>query len=98
MRLYLHRHEYKYAVEQMLLTMFPAERPEYPDGKPEGERLEISLSHTAQRTTACCTLRINGGIYKGRAQCANAAMTDELHTDRVCQRLIKDAIYRAALP
>ena len=97
MRLYLHGHEYKYAVEQMLLTMFPAERPEYPDGKPEGERLEISLSHTAQRTTACCTLRINGGIYKGRAQCANAAMTDELHTDRVCQRLIKDAIYRAAL-
>ena len=55
MRLYLHGHEYKYAVEQMLLTMFPAERPEYPDGKPEGERLEISLSHTAQRTTACCT-------------------------------------------
>ena len=53
MRLYLHGHEYKYAVEQMLLTMFPAERPEYPDGKPEGERLEISLSHTAQRTTAC---------------------------------------------
>ena len=97
MRLYLHGHEYKYAVEQMLLTMFPAERPEYPDGKPEGERLEISLSHTAQRTTACCALRINGGIYKGRAQCANAAMTDELHTDRVCQRLIKDAIYRAAL-
>ena len=97
MRLYLHGHEYKYAVEQMLLTMFPAERPEYPDGKPEGERLEISLSHTAQRTTACCTLHINSSIYKGRAQCANTAMTDALHTDRVCQRLIKDAIYRAAL-
>ena len=97
MRLYLHGHEYKYAVEQMLLTMFPAERPEYPGGKPEGERLEISLSHTAQRTTACCTLRINGGTYTGRAQCANTALTDALHTDRVCQRLIKDAIYRAAL-
>ena len=97
MRLYLHGHEYKYAVEQMLLTMFPSERPEYPDGKPEGERLEISLSHTAQRTTACCTLHINSSIYKGRAQCTNSAMTDALHTDRVCQRLIKDAIYRAAL-
>ena len=97
MRLYLHGHEYKYAVEQMLLTMFPSERPEYPDGKPEGERLEISLSHTAQRTTACCTLHINSSIYKCRAQCTNSAMTDALHTDRVCQRLIKDAIYRAAL-
>ena len=97
MRLYLHGHEYKYAVEQMLLTMFPAERPEYPDGKPEGERLEISLSRGTERTTACCTLHINGGTYTGRAQCTNAAMTDELHTDRVCQRLIKNAIYRAAL-
>ena len=97
MKLYLHGHEYKYAVEQMLLTMFPAERPEYPDGKPEGERLEISLSRGTERTTACCTLHINGGTYTGRAQCTNAAMTDALHTDRVCQRLIKNAIYRAAL-
>ena len=97
MRLYLHGHEYKYAAEQMLLTMFPAERPEYPGGKPEGERLEISLSRGTERTTACCILHINGGTYTGRAQCTNAAMTDELHTDRVCQRLIKNAIYRAAL-
>ena len=97
MRLYLHGHEYKYAVEQMLLTMFPAERPEYPGGKPEGERLEIRLSRGTERTTACCTLHINGGTYTGRAQCTNAAMTDALHTDRVRQRLIKNAIYRAAL-
>ena len=97
MRLYLHGHEYKYAAEQMLLTMFPAERPEYPDGKPEGERLEISLSRGTERTTACCILHINGGTYTGRAQCTNAAMTDALHTDRVRQRLIKNAIYRAAL-
>ena len=52
MRLYLHGHEYKYAAEQMLLTMFPAERPEYPDGRPEGERLEISLNRGTERTTA----------------------------------------------
>lgn len=97
MKLYLHGHEYKYAAEQMLLTMFPAERPEYPDGRPEGERLEISLSRGTERTTACCILHINAGTYTGRAQCTNAAMTDELHTDRVCQRLIKNAIYRAAL-
>ena len=30
MRLYLSGHDYKYAVEQMLLTLFPDERPEYP--------------------------------------------------------------------
>ena len=39
MKLYLYGHEYKYAVEQMLLTLFPAERPQYPEGEPEGERM-----------------------------------------------------------
>ena len=30
MKLYLYGHDYKYAAEQMLLTLFPAQRPEYP--------------------------------------------------------------------
>lgn len=34
MNLYLIGHEYRYAAEQMLLTLFPDERPEYPDGRP----------------------------------------------------------------
>ena len=34
MKLYLHGHAYKYAAEQMLLTLFPAQRPEYPAGPP----------------------------------------------------------------
>ena len=38
MRLYLIGHDYKYAVEQMLLTMFPEERPEYPAGNPPQPR------------------------------------------------------------
>ena len=31
MKLYLSGHDYRYAVEQMLLTLYPEERPEYPD-------------------------------------------------------------------
>lgn len=34
MKLYLYGHDYKYAAEQMLLTLFPAQRPEYPAGPP----------------------------------------------------------------
>ena len=34
MKLYLRGHDYKYAAEQMLLTLFPAQRPEYPAGPP----------------------------------------------------------------
>ena len=36
MKLYLKGHDYKYAAEQMLLTLFPGERPSYPD-RPAGE-------------------------------------------------------------
>ena len=56
MRLYLNGHDYKYAVEQMLLTMFPEERPEYPEGKPAGDRMEIRLSRGSRYTTAACAL------------------------------------------
>ena len=97
MRLYLIDHEYKYAVEQMLLTMFPSERPEYPEGKPTGERMEISLSRGAQRTTASCVLHRGGHRYAGRASAANGRLGSKLDTDRCCQRLIKNAVYRAAL-
>lgn len=37
MRLYFTGHDYKYAAEQMLLTLFPEQRPEYPEGKPDSD-------------------------------------------------------------
>ncbi len=97
MRLYLYGHDYKYAVEQMLLTLFPEERPEYPDGRPQGDRMELRLSRGEQRTTATCALYLNGTRWRGKASAENSAMTDKLLTDRVCQRLLKNAVYRAAL-
>ena len=57
MNLYLKGHSYKYAVEQMLLTLFPEERPVYPEGRPAGERMEISLHRGERFTTASCLLR-----------------------------------------
>ena len=97
MKLYLHGHEYRYAVEQMLLTLFPSERPEYPEGKPAGNRMEIRLSRGEQNTTATCALYQGRSAWRASARAANAQMTDALATDRVCQRLVKNAMYRAAL-
>lgn len=31
MKLYLYGHDYKYAAEQMMLSLYPSERPEYPE-------------------------------------------------------------------
>lgn len=47
MKLYLTGHDRKYAAEQMLLTLFPGERPEYPDTPPRPE--DPSAQICAQR-------------------------------------------------
>lgn len=97
MRMYLRGHDYKYAAEQMLLTLFPSERPEYPAGKPEGERIELTLSRGSRMCTASCVLVRGGRRFYGRAACRLSLLTDALITDRICQRLLKNALYRAAL-
>ena len=81
----------------MLLTLFPDERPLYPDGKPEGDRMEISLHRGESYTTASCLLTRGGERRRGTARALNREMTDELVSERICQRLIKNAMYRAAL-
>ena len=97
MKLVLKGHTYKYAVEQMLLTLFPRERPEYPPGRPAGERMEISLRRRERFTTAFCSYHTEDACFRGRAAALNAELTDPLITDRKCQRLVKNAMYRAAL-
>ncbi len=96
-KLYFFGHDYKYAAEQMLLTLFPLERPEYPSGKPEGDRMELRLSRGARYITATCALHCGGEVFRGRAAVRAAMLDGALLTDRYCQRLIKNAMYRAAL-
>jgi len=81
----------------MLLTVFPDERPVYPSGRPEGDRMEISLHRAERFTTASCLLTRGEGRWRGVARADNREMKDALVTERVCQRLIKNAMYRAAL-
>ncbi|MBQ1236451.1 MAG: coproporphyrinogen dehydrogenase HemZ, partial [Oscillospiraceae bacterium] len=80
MKLYLYGHEYKYAAEQMLLTMFPGERPEYPEGKPEGDHMVLRLSRAQKYTTASCRLVLDGIAYTAMARAENSQMRDELLT------------------
>ena len=97
MKLYFRGHDYKYAAEQMLLTMFPQERPEYPRGAPEGDRMELSLSSGGRYTTALCSLYRGGQLYRSRATAEIPAELGDLEADRIRQRLIKNAMYRSAL-
>lgn len=75
MNLYLIGHDYRYAAEQMLLTLFPDERPVYPDGRPTGDRAELRLMSGAKVTTATCVLVYQGRTANGRTSVPNEELT-----------------------
>lgn len=97
MKLYLYGHDYKYAVEQMLLTLYPDERPSYPEGEPYGDRAELRLHEGRERTTATCRLVIGGKESHGRSSFKNDLAQDGVSRDSHCSRIIKNAFYAAAL-
>lgn len=97
MKLYYRGHNYKYAAEQMLLTLFPTERPEYADAPPgPGEdALVLSLSRGAAWATATAALTWNGAEYRAARRCRVSELTDQLSADRALQRILKLAFYDA---
>ena len=97
MLLTLIHHEYRYAVEQIMLVLFPEERPEY--GSPEeGENFaRSSLSVSSTWATARTTLGYQGKTGAGCSRVKVSALTDELIRDRLLQRIIKQSFYKAAV-
>ena len=81
----------------MLLTMFPEERPEYPEGKPWGERAELKLFQGEERYTAVCRLYLREQCFIGRSSVSKQKICDDITRDRFLQRCVKLAFYRAAL-
>jgi len=97
LKLYLRGTDNKYAVEQMLFTLYPGEKPEYPETPPSGDRIEVNLSEGKLNTTITCKLTFNNKSYTGRTSVKSEKLTDKLIYDRYVQRMIKTAFYRASL-
>lgn len=97
MRLYLSGHNYRYAVEQTMMTLFPSERPEYPEGKPSGERCELRVTRGDKMRTCTCLLVTADGSFHGRAAVNNSRITDADSEAHYMSRVVKLALYRAAL-
>jgi oxygen-independent coproporphyrinogen-3 oxidase len=98
MKLYFKGHDYKYAAEQVLLMMFPGERPEYPDdGAPGDGSVTITLSRAEKYTTAHARLLARGRRADGFARVENSSLNGKLLSDRNKQKIIKLAFYKAAV-
>ena len=91
--------EYKYAVEQIMLMLFPAERPVYPERLHPGEGLSarVSLKEGPVWATATTAIFADGQRYDGTARVRVAELTGKLVAERLRQRIIKLSFYRAGI-
>ena len=96
MKLELAGHEYKYAVEQIMLMFFPEERPEYAPASGDGPSARIALSEGGSYVTAVTKLRYRGE-HRGVARAETRLLDDKLERDRILQRIIKLSFYKAAV-
>ena len=87
----------KYPAEQALLTFFPGERPEYPEGEPQGERCEINVAMRNERIMCTCLLVRGGQAYRSRASMDHSRIVDEVTRERYTGRVVKLAFFRAAV-
>ena len=97
MDIFLRGHDYRYAVEQMLLTLYPDERPVYPDAPGGADCVEVSLRHGKRYTVAACRLTRGGKIARAQARFALDRAAEHVDAVRLEQRIVKLSFYRAAL-
>lgn len=88
-------HNYKYAVEQMLLTLFPEERPTY--GTAEENWVTVALHRGKIWLTATAVLLWQGRRTRHACRAKTAELTGGFDDGRVCQRILKLAFYRAGI-
>ena len=96
MKLDLINHDYKYAVEQILLMMFPEEKPEYNETADTASRAVVSLSYGHVYVTAATKIHIDGDTFRGISRVKSELLTGKLVSDRLLGRIIKISFYKAA--
>ena len=99
MKLYLNGHDYRYAVEQMMMTLFPGQRPDYPEEAPAPEDAAawVSYREEGDSLTAEAILWWEGQEYRGVRTALAGELTGGLEDDRVRQRIIRLAFYDAGV-
>ena len=98
MELFLSGHTYRYAVEQIMLMLFPDERPTYPEQPGGGLRAYVTLREGEIWVTAATAIVApDGRRFDGMARVRRAELTGPLVSERLRQRAVKLSFYRAAV-
>lgn len=98
MKLYLEGHDFRYAAEQMMMTLFPGQRPEYPDGQPDGTgpAAALRLSRASGVLTARAQLWWEGGVYTAVRSAREETSSDGADPQEEA-RLVRFAFYDAGV-
>ena len=100
MKLKLIGHDYKYAVEQIMLSLFPDERPDYfSDNYIDPEELvsESCIRFGSSFAQATTTISFDGKVFRGFSRISINKLNGKLIRDRLLQKIIKQSFYRAAV-
>ena len=99
MKLYLQGHDYRYAVEQMMMTLFPGQKPDYPDGAPDGTSpaAQVILEENSDTLTTHATLWWEDKVCNASRSASRSELIGGLDDDRVLQRIIRFAFYDAGV-
>lgn len=92
MKLYLKGHTSRYAVEQLSLSLFPEEKPEYTETPFQGDGAISALHEGETWLTATAKITREGITAHGMARCRKEHATESLR-----RQIIRQSFYRAAL-
>ena len=97
MKLELIGHNYQYAAEQILVVLFPGEKPVFAKRGPGEDGARIALSAGKTWVTATTHLRTAGKCAQGCARVRRTELEkDELSRDSLGQKIVKQSFFRAA--
>jgi oxygen-independent coproporphyrinogen-3 oxidase len=99
MKLQLIGHDYRYAAEQIMTVLFPGDKPVFADCE-RGEDNCATLELSVGRVWVIAETRMNrdGKRAVGRARALLAELeVDALARDSVCQKLLKQSFFKAAV-
>ena len=98
MKLYLQGHDFRYAVEQTMMTLFPGQKPEYPEeADVTSPAARVTLTQTEDTLIAHATLWWEGGVFEAERTASTTELVGGLDDDRVRQRIIRFAFYDAGV-